>query len=549
MRPFLLLLIALSLYAEVTLEEINASPRSLAKNFMIWQFLHQEITPEEADAAFYQFRDVDTRLFKAYAKKSDREEVIYTAECLSMSAKELAKSNDISCVKMALSPYKASLMRQEERNRLARLLESEWVYTWMAFMDDLLQTEHKTDLRRYKPSTFMSLFLSGGMRFRQKHLNRPLPASYLTEIPQHWGFARFVLLVVTDSSYNKLQEELLKIDADTKMSSETHFYLAMNAIEHGREKNALAHLQKAHASAYYRSHKDKALFWQYLITKDKKLLRELGESVDINMYSLYAKEKLGIEVNNYYTELPTSENNTSRADLSDPFVWNELLKEVKATPKEGLDELAKKYANEEMLPLHSFIYEKATGYKEMGYIMPYDKYMQDLSIDDKAIYYALMRQESRFIPAALSRSYALGLMQMMPFLVKALDKGFKQKRHSFKEMFDPEKNISYAKKHINWLKKSLYHPVLMAYAYNGGIGFTKRYITKENCFTNAKYEPFMSMEMMANSESREYGKKVLSNYVMYKMILGEKVSIVELFDKLLQPSQCDRFRAPKQAEH
>jgi len=547
MRTLLLLLITLSLSAEVTLEEINASPRSLAKNFLIWQFLHQDITPEEADAAFYQFRDVDTRLFKAYAKKSDREEVVYTAECLSMSANALSKSNDLSCVKMAFNPYKASLMSQKDRNRLARLLDSKWVFTWMEMMDELLQTESKTELEKFKPSTFMYLFLSAGMQFRQKYLNRPLPPSYPAEIPKHWGFARFVLLVVTDSRYDRLQEELLKIDADTKMSSETHFYLAMNAIEHGREQNALAHLKKAHATAYFRSHKDKALFWQYLITKDDKQLRELGESVDINMYSLYAKEKLGIVVDNYYTDLPTNETNSTRADLSDPFVWNELLEEVKATPNDKLDELAKKYANEEMLPLHSFIYEKATGYKEMGFIMPYDKYMQDLSNDDKAMYYALMRQESRFIPAALSRSYALGLMQMMPFLVKALDKGFKQKRHSFKEMFNPEKNIAYAKKHIDWLKKSLYHPVLMAYAYNGGIGFTKRYITKENCFTNAKYEPFMSMEMMVNSESREYGKKVLSNYVMYKKILGEKVSIVALFDKLLQPSQCDRFRAPKQA--
>jgi len=546
MRVLLFLLITLSLSAEVTLEEINASPRSLAKNFLIWQFLHQDITPEEADAAFYQFRDVDIRLFNAYAKKSDREEVIYTAECLSMSAKELSKSNDPSCVKMALSPYKASLMSKEDRNRLARLLESESVFTWMEMMDDLLQTERDTDLADYKPSTFMYLFLSTGAQFRQTYFNRPLPPAYLAEIPRHWGFARFVLLVVTDSRYSRLQEELLKIDAATKMGSETHFYLAMNAIEHGEEQNALAHLKKAHALAYFRSHKDKALFWQYLITKDEKQLRELGESIDINMYSLYAKEKLGIEVDNYYTDLPTNEQNTTRADLNDPFVWNELLKEVKTTPKDKLDGLAQKYANKEMLPLHSFIYEKATGYKEMGFIMPYDKYMQDLSNDDKAMYYALMRQESRFIPAALSRSYALGLMQMMPFLVKALDKGFKQKRHSFKEMFNPEKNIAYAKKHIDWLKKSLYHPVLMAYAYNGGIGFTKRYITKDNCFTNAKYEPFMSMEMMVNSESREYGKIVLSNYVMYKKILGDKVSIVALFDKLLQPAQCDRFRAPKQ---
>ncbi len=547
MRLLILLLLSLSLSAEVTLDEISTKPRSLAKNFMIWQFLHQDITPEQADEAFYQYRDVDTRLFQAYAKKSDREEVIYTAECLSLASKELAVSNDISCIKMALSPYKAIDIDEEERNRIARLLDDEKTSTWIEMMNDLLQTKRITDLKQYKPATFMYLFLSAGSTFRQDHLDRPLPAEYIDAIQKHWGFNRFVVLVVTDSRYANLQKELLKIDASKKLNSETHFYLAMNALMHDQNENALAHLEQAYEHAYYRSHKDKALFWQYQVTQDKKTLELLGKSVDINMYSLYAKEKLGIEVTNFYTTLPTRENNTTKADLSDPFVWNDLLTEIRETPKEELPALGEKYANKAMLPVHSFIYEKATGYTEMGYIMPYDKYMQDLSNDDKAIYYALMRQESRFIPAALSRSYALGLMQMMPFLVKALDKSFKGKRRSFEEMFNPEKNIAYAKKHIAWLQKSLYHPVLMAYAYNGGIGFTKRYITQENCFSDAKYEPFMSMEMMANSESREYGKKVLSNYVIYKKILGEKVSILELFDTLLQPAQCDRFRAPKQA--
>ena len=549
MKPLLLLLVSLMLTADVLLEDINTKPPSLAKNFMIWRFLHQDITPAQADDAFYQYRNVNTRLFKAYAKKTDREEVKYTASCLSLSTKQLVKSNDLSCVKMAFSPYKASVMSEASRKRLGRLLDKKKTYTWIEMMDDLLQTKRVTDLSQYKPSTFMYLFLSAGMRFRQGHLNRPLPDNYMDEMTKHWGFKRFVILVVTDSRYNKLQTELLKVDANTKMNSETHFYLAMNAIEHKQNENALAHLKKTHKLAYYRSHKDKALFWQYLITKDKKTLKTLADSIDINMYTLYAKEKLGIEVRNYYTELPTNESNSTRVDLSDPFVWNAVLTEIKATPKKEMPQLARKYANTEMLPLHSFIYEKASGYKEMGYIMPYDQYMKDISKDDKAMLYSLMRQESRFIPAALSHSYALGLMQIMPFLVKALDKGFKEKRHSFEEMFQPEKNIAYAKKHIRWMQKSLYHPVLMAYAYNGGMGFTKRYITKDNCFTDAKYEPFMSMEMMVNSESREYGKKVLANYVIYKKILGQKVSIISLFDKLSQPAACDRFRVPKKASH
>jgi soluble lytic murein transglycosylase len=49
------------------------------------------------------------------------------------------------------------------------------------------------------------------------------------------------------------------------------------------------------------------------------------------------------------------------------------------------------------------------------------------------------------------------------------------------------------------------------------------------------------MEMMINSESREYGKKVLANYIVYKKILGEEVSTLHLFDMLTQPSHTHRF--------
>jgi soluble lytic murein transglycosylase len=132
-------------------------------------------------------------------------------------------------------------------------------------------------------------------------------------------------------------------------------------------------------------------------------------------------------------------------------------------------------------------------------------------------------------------------MQLMPFLVDAISKNEKDAVQSYEEMFIPKNNLNYAVKHLKWIQKSLYHPLFIAYAYNGGMGFTRRYLESEK-FTDAPYEPFLSMELMTNTESREYGKKVLANYVMYKKILGEEVSIVHLFDILTQPEKTDRFR-------
>ena len=50
------------------------------------------------------------------------------------------------------------------------------------------------------------------------------------------------------------------------------------------------------------------------------------------------------------------------------------------------------------------------------------------------------------------------------------------------------------------------------------------------------------MELMANTESREYAKKVLANYVIYKKIVGDEVKISALFETLTEPIYTDRFR-------
>ena len=189
-----------------------------------------------------------------------------------------------------------------------------------------------------------------------------------------------------------------------------------------------------------------------------------------------------------------------------------------------------------MLVLEGYTLEKANAYKLENYIMPYTEYTSALCNDDKAFLYALMRQESQFIPSVISSSYALGLMQLMPFLVDNLNKQMPNKISCYSDMFDPKTNISFSIKHLAWLNTQLDNPLFKAYAYNGGLGFTKRYI-QSGKFTTGAYEPFLSMDTMTNVESREYGKRVLANYAIYKKILHEDFSIVHFFDKLKAENQ------------
>jgi len=120
-------------------------------------------------------------------------------------------------------------------------------------------------------------------------------------------------------------------------------------------------------------------------------------------------------------------------------------------------------------------------------------------------------------------------MQIMPFLSKAIAKQLHEK-YNIDDQLKPKVNLKYAAHHLKFLEKRLNHPLFIAYAYNGGIGFTKR-ILKSGLFKKGKYEPYLSMELLPYDETKKYGKKVLANYFIYQNYLNSEKKIS--FDKLL----------------
>ncbi|HHH72625.1 MAG TPA: lytic transglycosylase domain-containing protein [Sulfuricurvum sp.] len=410
-------------------------------------------------------------------------------------------------------------------------------------IDMLNEPDLSKTYRRYTPRLFLRVFNGSYGTSRRRQFNFIPDYDYLQKMAEAPGFTSAVMSAIDDGELSRLAWAFTKVDDVKKLDPRGLFYLGLNQLKRGKKSRAVELFQRSRDKAYYQEDKDKALFWQALATGNDLIWKELSESWDINFYSLYGKEKVGTFPDNYYFELQTSDS-VSDINISDPFVWNDILDTIKSTPTEKLYDLAQKYDAKNLTPVQSFIVERASTFRLQGYIMPFGGELKDLDNDIRAIVYALMRQESRFIPAALSHSYALGLMQMMPFLCKAMDGQVDCGREHLEEMFDPHTNLLYAVPHVKWLQKRVYHPLYIAYAYNGGIGFTKRHL-QNGTFRKGDYEPFMSMELMRRTETREYGKKVLTNYVVYKKILGEPVSLIGLCDRLLHPAKTDRFRTAK----
>jgi soluble lytic murein transglycosylase len=519
----------------VTLDEINDKPASREKNFLIWQFLKQDINASEASEAFYQIDTVNQRFLFDYAAKTDEAEIRYTAECMQKVSTELIGIEQDDCLYLALTPQKAQLLQSYERELIATRLGNQFGdVQWLRTMNHNNHFAPYSDLE-----ASMKLFILSGASYRHEHFNHPIDLETLSFLTSMQGFHQLVYHSITDPKLTELHASLANVSGGV-YGFQTHFYLGINALRYGRDDNALFHLQEALRKAPSPIERDKCNFWIFRATQDNDVLQELADSLDINMYTLWARERLGIATENYFTVLPTPKSGGFKGD--DPFEWNRLHKEMVATPPEKLYELVDRYEGEDSLAVQAYMIERVYQPYVHNFTMPYERYMQGLSNDQKAFIYALMRQETRLIPGLISRSFALGLMQIMPFNVDSISKIHQLKVSSYHDMFNPEFNIPYAIEHLKHIEATLYNPVFKAYAYNGGIGFTKRLITTEGMFLPGEHEPFMSMELVGNSESREYGKKVLANYVIYKKILGEGVSITELFDNLTQPSLSDCFR-------
>lgn len=527
-----LLVISVSLFADITLQEIESKPQSRMKNFMIWQFLKQDITSKDADRAYSLVDGKNHKIYSQYIKKTDNKEIKRRVSC--QQEKNLLAIEDEECLKLAFSLYKTLPMTNKQRDLLALKIKGE-----SKNLNIQNEPYRQNSYEKYDANTVLTLFISTTAKHRRDNLNIHLDETFINSLTSSWKISQFVKIVLNDEKLDKLNRSLLKLKGDN-LDSTTNFYLALEHLKHQNNKKAITFFEFSLQKAQTRMDVDKNYFWMYKVSKDNKYLDELLKSSDINIYTLFAHEIKNIEVNNYFSAVETNDIVATK-DIKDPFEWKNILDEIRQSPQDKLYELSKEYMQQDMVPVQTMILERAYNYKMHGFIMPYSNYLIDVNIDDKALIYAIMRQESNFIPSALSTSYALGLMQIMPFLTDDISKRVKNPVKKYEEMFIPKNNINYAIKHLEWMKKSLYHPLFMAYAYNGGMGFLRRHL-ESGTFSNAEYEPYLSMELMSNNESREYGKKVLANYVMYKKVLGESVSILQLFDTLKHPKKTDRFR-------
>ena len=516
---------------QVTLEWLEQKPKSYTKDFFILQYLNQDnISFYDATTAYNMANEANTNVKKAYNKKF---KTIPSEDlrCYRATISQL-KEEDGRCIALGLSLNEATEISKNDLNFFISKLDA---YPTLKKDLQVIASDNPfiSDLDR-----FFRLFFDLNKEYRIKFFNKPLNQDLIDKISKDKNFERFLRYVIFEDGLINLQKSLLSVKNYPEMSPNDLFSLGINAVNNNRTDMALSFFYEANNKTFFRASKDQTLFWIYLLTQDQAYLQELSTSWDNNIYSLYAKELLGLEPNNIEYKIPLK-NTESSFDIYDPFEWIKVLEDTKKNfDEQKLLKYENLFSNENTLAHHAFILERYSKYKTQYFITPYRNIVKNYDINKQVLIYSIARQESHFIPSSISSSSALGVMQIMPFLSSDISKELNEDYNIY-EQFIPDINIRYGSFHLDSLSKQFNNnPLFIAYAYNGGAGYIKSQFNKGLFKTKGKYEPFLSMELISFAETRDYGKKVLANYYIYNNYLNSEspIKLSTTFRNLVLPN-------------
>ncbi|MBI5099675.1 MAG: transglycosylase SLT domain-containing protein [Nitrospirae bacterium] len=134
---------------------------------------------------------------------------------------------------------------------------------------------------------------------------------------------------------------------------------------------------------------------------------------------------------------------------------------------------------------------------------------------DKYLVAAVIREESRFDPDAVSWAGAMGLMQLMPATAYRVKKDIKLRLKDSSEIHDVKKNIFLGTHYLSGLIKEFKELPFAIAAYNAGENALKRWMAKYN-----KNDIIEFIENIPYKETRLYVKKVLRSYWRYRTMNG-----------------------------
>ncbi|MDR2718691.1 MAG: lytic transglycosylase domain-containing protein [Treponema sp.] len=175
-------------------------------------------------------------------------------------------------------------------------------------------------------------------------------------------------------------------------------------------------------------------------------------------------------------------------------------------------------------------YYLTRGDLELLYPRPFkelvEQYARETGIEPSLLF-GLIRTESAFDPAIVSRAGAAGLTQLMPATAEEMAARIRRRggpdyirngEDSAIDLRDPAVNIHIGAVYLAYLNERMEDSLLALLAYNGGMNRVRRWRTAAGRFTGASLPPDLFLEMVEYPETRNYGRSVMGAAAMYKKL-------------------------------
>lgn len=528
---------ALSAKPLLTLKELGSKPKGIARDFYIWEFISDKDTSLEESLKAYDlvYREIP-KLKSALQAKGYHPKIPKNIACAKLPITELVKQDE-QCIAFGLKLSQVPTMPASQITTLQRKLAKS--PNLLAKIKILRSSDIAQAMFAANAQVFAEIF--NALTYQQKlqiFAKSPDPKAIQRLANQNASsFNRVLQHIILDSRLLAFKQAIAKADITTS-DSNTFFLLGINELLNGSKQQALRYFERSRNAAIDPFFKDRAMFWQYLVSGNVAFLHDLQTSKFVDIFSIYANQKLKTKPN--YEIVSSFDGLILKKppiNISDPFAWQvarDSIGSIKDMAR--YEEEVNRFYTIDTTPHLAHFSNRITKYSVNYYIMPYVDLVHWRDDKQKAMSLAIAKQESHFIPALVSRSYALGMMQIMPFNLEPFAKKLEIKHKvTLEDLFKPEFAYTFGTMFLEELNDEFKHPLFVAYAYNGGPGFWRRTLAKGQLFVkNRKYEPWLSMELIANEEPRFYGMKVLANYIIYQELLGHKVDIESLLKQTLR---------------
>ncbi|MCI5786354.1 MAG: lytic transglycosylase domain-containing protein [Helicobacter trogontum] len=516
---------------------IKGKPKGIVRDFYIWQYLDEnKLNATQINEAYQLLSAKNPYLRRTLKSLGKTEKMPRDIACQNMQI-QAALKEDNACLAISTRAHLAAFktLGQKERDAVISRLSKTYPDTTRAIK--ILATPQRTSSLFGDNAIVFSMVYHALSAEEKNAIKSKNPNHDLNRLSAYksQGFYSILNSIALDSNITNPKKMLLESDI-AEAPHNTLFLLGINELRFGSKDKAMTYFKRAKQKSNIAFFVDRAVFWQYLVSKDKRYLEALLQSKHVNIFSIYAAQKLGKQPKYaIITKLPTLAFDNPPFDLKDPYVWQNITNTMLHTNDPmKLAKVIPYFSYKDTMPQLAYLMQKIDNYTTNYYITPYEGLVEWNSKEEQSLVFSIARQESHFIPTLISRSFALGIMQIMPANVQPFAKEMGRTDIGYNDLFDPKTSLEMGRHFIKQLQKEYKHPLFVAYAYNGGPGFLRRTLKKNELFLkNREYEPWLSMELIPLEETRYYGMRVLANFIIYEKIFGKELNLEKLLSETL----------------